>query len=208
MLSILLALAFLGCSGALVVGLIRPGVVLRWGDPDAVTRGGVVLTFGAGAFLSLVLGVATVDEQGAPPPTASVDRPVVRTAAPGSRAPIEAVPPKPAAEAPERAAADAIRADLADAEGLWREFKRSPAARNRWSHDWNRRLDALRKRIGQPDPPTSSRCDEAPACTARFHLSLALVGMYSFWNLRGDAQLRREVEGDLKAARKAAGRLR
>lgn len=95
MFSTLMALVFLASLIALILGLIRPNLVIRWGTVR--TRGMAAKVFGAIAVASLVLGVAT-----APPSDVTRQQEMAATAQQAEEG--KPTEPKPAEGTPHKVA--------------------------------------------------------------------------------------------------------
>lgn len=74
----LFLLVFLGCVLALIIGLIKPRLVVHWGDVSKRTRGKVLKTYGIFMIICFVgFGMTTEDTSETVTPTGSVSEKIV-----------------------------------------------------------------------------------------------------------------------------------
>jgi hypothetical protein len=98
--------------------------------------------------------------------------------------------------APEPTRASVPQQELREAKRLWLELRRNSDARNRSSHDWNQRRNALASTIGDV---SGHGCVQDPLCAARLQISLAVAEMLGFFSVEGeDRELKKSIPESLE----------
>ena len=91
-----------------------------------------------------------------------------------------------------------VQRELREAKRLWTELKVKPAARDRRSHDWNKRRNALASAL---DNINRQGCVQDPLCAARLQIGLALADMLAFFSVEGkDREVHEAIAESLENA--------